>query len=176
MKHWGLCTPVWHRAKARRRIFTAVSARASAISWRSETLRPRHLLLEWASFSNKPPPFTERLTRSGMMCSDGSVKSKMSPALRWPKDCGARASHPGHVVRLAPYGDIRQGRSRQCWAISHKQGTDAGRVRALVSRFSRTTPQGREPLPARAGIAHLYFESIHPFKDGNGLIGRAVAE
>jgi len=28
-------------------------------------------------------------------------------------------------------------------------------------------PGGEEPLPAltRAGIAHLYFESIHPFED-----------
>lgn len=28
----------------------------------------------------------------------------------------------------------------------------------------------------RAGIAHLYFEMIHPFEDGNGRIGRAIAE
>ncbi|MBP9722695.1 MAG: Fic family protein [Gammaproteobacteria bacterium] len=30
--------------------------------------------------------------------------------------------------------------------------------------------------PVRSAIAHLYFESIHPFEDGNGRIGRAIAE
>jgi len=48
----------------------------------------------------------------------------------------------------------------------------------FVSWFCRTGPGREEPLPAltRAGIAHLYFESIHPFEDGNGRIGRAIAE
>ena len=30
--------------------------------------------------------------------------------------------------------------------------------------------------PVRAGIAHLWFESIHPFEDGNGRLGRIIAE
>ncbi len=51
-------------------------------------------------------------------------------------------------------------------------------MKRFVSWFNRTAPQGSEPLPAitRAAAAHLYFESIHPFEDGNGRIGRAVAE
>ena len=30
--------------------------------------------------------------------------------------------------------------------------------------------------PVRAAVAHLWFVSIHPFEDGNGRIGRAIAE
>jgi Fic family protein len=44
--------------------------------------------------------------------------------------------------------------------------------------FNSTAPQGSQPLPAltRAGLVHLYFVCIHPFEDGNGRIGRALAE
>ena len=48
----------------------------------------------------------------------------------------------------------------------------------FIAWFNDTSPAGKKPLPAllRAGIAHLYFVSIHPFEDGNGRIGRALAE
>jgi len=51
-------------------------------------------------------------------------------------------------------------------------------MKRFISWFKRTPPEGHEPLPAltRAGIAHLYFESLHPFADGNGRMGRAIAE
>ncbi len=44
--------------------------------------------------------------------------------------------------------------------------------------YQETAPQEKSALPilTRAGIAHLYFVSIHPFADGNGRIGRAIAE
>lgn len=64
----------------------------------------------------------------------------------------------------------------------HFEAPPSSRVPTEMSRwiawFNRTGPRSSESLPAitRAGIAHLYFESIHPFEDGNGRIGRALAE
>lgn len=48
----------------------------------------------------------------------------------------------------------------------------------FVQWFNATSPSGNNPLPPliRAGISHLYFVCIHPFEDGNGRIGRAIAE
>lgn len=56
------------------------------------------------------------------------------------------------------------------------------RVPAEMSLFfnwiHESSQQGKHNLNTitRAGIAHLWFESIHPFEDGNGRIGRAIAE
>lgn len=51
-------------------------------------------------------------------------------------------------------------------------------MKRFIDWFNKTSPDGKTPLPAlaRAGMAHLYFECIHPFEDGNGRIGRAIAE
>ena len=62
----------------------------------------------------------------------------------------------------------------------HFEAPPAVRVPAEMQAFLAFFEQTRrdpsfDPI-ARAGIAHLYFESIHPFEDGNGRVGRAISE
>ncbi len=64
----------------------------------------------------------------------------------------------------------------------HFEAPPSDTMKAEMDRFIRwfndTAPGGKNALPllTRAGIAHLYFVCIHPFEDGNGRIGRAIAE
>jgi Fic family protein len=49
----------------------------------------------------------------------------------------------------------------------------------LLAWFESTRPAVGAPVVngiARAALVHLWFESIHPFEDGNGRLGRALAD
>ena len=54
----------------------------------------------------------------------------------------------------------------------------ASKVSYEMERFINWFNQTRntQSILGRAAIAHLYFENIHPFEDGNGRIGRLLIE
>ena len=59
----------------------------------------------------------------------------------------------------------------------HFEAPNAGRLENEMSAFLTWFDQsdGIDPL-LRAGIAHLWFVTIHPFEDGNGRIARAISD
>jgi Fic family protein len=49
-------------------------------------------------------------------------------------------------------------------------------MRALIDWFNTHSRVPQIDGLVRAAVVHLWFEAVHPFEDGNGRIGRALAE
>ena len=62
--------------------------------------------------------------------------------------------------------------------IVHYQAPDSNDVPAHMARLIDwfNTSLGQTDGLVRAAIAHLWFEAVHPFEDGNGRVGRALSE
>lgn len=59
----------------------------------------------------------------------------------------------------------------------HFKAPDAKRLKSEMKRFIKwfNGPLSMDPV-LKAGVAHFWFVTIHPFEDGNGRIARAIAD
>ncbi|MEO5372449.1 MAG: Fic family protein [Magnetococcus sp. DMHC-1] len=59
----------------------------------------------------------------------------------------------------------------------HYEAPPAARLDAEIARFlAWANADTREPALIKAGLAHLWFVTLHPFDDGNGRMARAVGD
>lgn len=59
----------------------------------------------------------------------------------------------------------------------HFEAPPAARLDAEMGRFFEwVNRDSREPPLIKAGLAHLWFVTLHPFDDGNGRIARAIGD
>jgi Fic family protein len=96
-------------------------------------------------------------------------------------------SHSSSRINL---GQLRQGDSPMQVVsgahgreVIHYEAPPSERVPKEMENFVRWYNSATFPVEGgvaeailKSAIAHLYFESIHPFEDGNGRVGRAIAE
>lgn len=105
----------------------------------------------------------------------------------WSYDFVEDRTYNGRKIRVL---NVIDEFTRECMIVSgrldkptiHFEVPPSRQVQAemqnFIAWFNQSGPNGQKPLQAltRAAIGHLYFESIHPFEDGNGRIGRALTE
>lgn len=88
----------------------------------------------------------------------------------------------GWQAALFQDGSVAVGRFRDCpmSVVSarkvHFEAPPADRISAENELLLAWLNQDSDLDPViRAGLAHLWFETIHPFEDGNGRVGRALS-
>ena len=95
----------------------------------------------------------------------------------FPVDTGLIYTIVGGQFRTGPV-QVVSGRIDR--PVIHFEGPDATAIdtemAAFIQWFNNSRHDAIQDPILRAGIAHLWFLTIHPFEDGNGRIGRLIMD
>lgn len=105
--------------------------------------------------------------RGGMPLSMRLLRGMHEVLLSHP---GGRGKTPGELRRSQVWiGGTRPGNA----AFVAPPASELGACLKLFERFLNDEPEPTPPL-LKAALAHVQFETIHPFLDGNGRLGRLL--
>jgi len=122
-------------------------------------------------------------------CVQIRLRSMAAISARLRKHCGFE--RPNRVVAASKVvcarsasvcgGTTRMGHGGCLWAYGrepvHYRAPGARKIARQIGAFLKWLGGDAAIDPVlKAGIAHLWFVSIHPFEDGNGRIARAIAD
>lgn len=100
---------------------------------------------------------------SAVAVDEGLLKSLHFMMLKHRLDKGPGRWRPGDIYVL-----------RESTGQRTYEGPPAEQVPGLVGAMVAELEQSDAPVLARAAMAHLNFVMVHPFRDGNGRMGRAL--
>jgi len=171
---------------------------AEAAIWTSESLATAAIEGEQLDLDNVRSSIARRLgltdsPASGQRAVEGLLDMMQDAASRWQQPltlkrlCAWQAAlfptgysglhriATGRLRRSAEPMQIVSGRIDR--PKVHYVAPPAARLPSEMRKFLRWF-NGERAIDglARAGIAHLWFEIIHPFDDGNGRVGRAIVD
>lgn len=86
----------------------------------------------------------------------------MQAVLKWQAHFAKRGE--GSLFPVSPAGN---------GGLNHEQRME---LKRFLRWFNSSLPTDEASPLLRSGLAHLWFESIHPFPEGTGAMGRAIAE
>jgi len=108
-----------------------------------------------------------KLLRSGLPISHRLITDIHKALLDHPR---GRGKAPGELRRSQVWiGGTRPGNA----AFVPPPASELPNCLAALERFINDEPEATPPL-LKAALAHVQFETIHPFLDGNGRIGRLL--
>lgn len=88
-----------------------------------------------------------------------------------------------HIIKVGAWRDNRKDDPMQVVSGAmgkekvHFEAPDADRLEEEMRQFINWFNEDKQMDPViKAGIAHLWFVTVHPFDDGNGRIARAIAD
>lgn len=108
--------------------------------------------------------------------------SALKAGLELAQDISAQSIRTVHRILMADAKHLTPGEFRDVpvWiggdspVEAHFVGAEASTIPDLMEDLTKFCLRTDVPVVVQAAIAHAQFETIHPFEDGNGRVGRAL--